>query len=299
MVDVKKFSEIDLYGLLEIDSSAQEAEIRKAYRKKALSCHPDKNPDNPKAAELFQELSKALEVLLDTIARAAYDRMQNAKKSAETRHRQLDAKRQKLKSDLEERERRAREGQRSAGGYSAKPKTPEEQFQEELDRLRREGNRMVEEEQELMRKQLQQDLQLRLVKTQTWDSSKHRVKIKWKAEKGDSSNGGYDEAKLRHYLKKYGELVALVMSPKKCGSAMVEFKNQQMAEMAVKFEKGNLQNPLTLEWLGEMPSKKPKTSSTIEDADFESVVARQMRQAEERRRLIEQMMKEDQESGNK
>ncbi|GFV32264.1 dnaJ subfamily C member 17 [Trichonephila clavipes] len=60
---------IDLYELLNISIKAEEKEIKKAYRKKALSCHPDKNPDNPKAAELFQQLSKALEVLTDKAAR--------------------------------------------------------------------------------------------------------------------------------------------------------------------------------------------------------------------------------------
>jgi len=44
-------------------------QIKKAYRKKALSCHPDKNPDNPKAAELFHELANALEILIDESAR--------------------------------------------------------------------------------------------------------------------------------------------------------------------------------------------------------------------------------------
>lgn len=46
-------------------------QIKKAYRKKALTCHPDKNPDNPRAAELFHELSRALEILTDTKARVS------------------------------------------------------------------------------------------------------------------------------------------------------------------------------------------------------------------------------------
>lgn len=40
-------------------------QIKKAYRKKALKCHPDKNPDNPEAAAEFDQLQKILEVLLD------------------------------------------------------------------------------------------------------------------------------------------------------------------------------------------------------------------------------------------
>ncbi|MEQ2316208.1 hypothetical protein AMECASPLE_030311 [Ameca splendens] len=81
--------------------------IKKAYRQKALTCHPDKNPDNPKAAELFHQLSQALEVLTDAAARAAYDKICAAKKQAEERNKKLDDKRKKIKLDLEARERRA------------------------------------------------------------------------------------------------------------------------------------------------------------------------------------------------
>ncbi len=44
-------------------------QIRTAYRKGALKCHPDKNPDNPKAADHFRELSEAFEILSDTSAK--------------------------------------------------------------------------------------------------------------------------------------------------------------------------------------------------------------------------------------
>lgn len=127
------------------------AQIRKAYRRKALSCHPDKNPDNPKAAELFQTLSKVLEILLDTSARAAYDRVIQGRKAAELRNKQLDSKRQKLKSDLERRE-------QLANRYTT-TKTAEELFKDEIDRLAKEGSRLLEEEQLLMAKRLQEERQ--------------------------------------------------------------------------------------------------------------------------------------------
>lgn len=129
-----------------------------------------------------------------------------------------------------------------------------------------------------------------------WDSSQHRIKIKWTATKDDATNGGYSEPLLRQYLQKYGDIVALVLSTKKCGSALIEFQTQDAAEMAVSYELGRAENPLTLEWLsGRAPTGKhqPMTSSTISDKDFESLVLRQMRQAEERKRLIEQMKKDD------
>ena len=65
----------DLYELFGVANDADEATIKKAYRKKALSCHPDKNPNDPRAAELFLQLSDALWVLTEEQAREAYDRM--------------------------------------------------------------------------------------------------------------------------------------------------------------------------------------------------------------------------------
>jgi DnaJ homolog subfamily C member 17 len=91
----------DLYKLLEISEDSTKEAITKAYRKKALKCHPDKNPDNPKAAEMFHLLTQTLQVLTDVAARGAYDRCRKATKATEERNSHLDAKRRKMKEDLE------------------------------------------------------------------------------------------------------------------------------------------------------------------------------------------------------
>lgn len=241
-------------------------------------------------------MSNALEILSDESARAAYDRVLNAKKAAALRHQELDSKRRKLIEDLERREKEANDHAKSKQtGYSAKGRTPEEQLKHEMDRLRKEGSRLLEEEQEMMRQKLAEDRVKMQTASNVWDSAKHRIKIKWKADKNDKTNGGYDEACLQNYLKKYGDIVALVVSSKKNGNAIVEFKTQEAAEMAVDYEKGNMNNPLSLEWVGDSPNTKRHgiSSSSVTDNDFESLVLRQMRQAEERKKLIEQMMRED------
>lgn len=104
-------------------------------------------------------MAKALEILLDTSARAAYDRVIHAKKAAEIRTKQLDSKRQKLKADLEERERAANVAQSKRHSYSTVQKTPEEQLKDEIERLRSEGSKLLEEEQLLMQQMLNEERQ--------------------------------------------------------------------------------------------------------------------------------------------
>ncbi|ROT61693.1 putative dnaJ-like subfamily B member 6 isoform X2 [Penaeus vannamei] len=57
---------VDYYKVLELNRSASQADIKKAYRRLALKWHPDKNPDNQdEATKKFKEISEAYEVLSD------------------------------------------------------------------------------------------------------------------------------------------------------------------------------------------------------------------------------------------
>ncbi|MFW6456788.1 MAG: molecular chaperone DnaJ, partial [Planctomycetota bacterium] len=63
----------DYYNILGVDRGASQEEIKKAYRKAALKYHPDRNPDDPDAAEKFKEAAQAYDVLSDPKKRKQYD----------------------------------------------------------------------------------------------------------------------------------------------------------------------------------------------------------------------------------
>ncbi|XP_061036484.1 dnaJ homolog subfamily C member 17 isoform X3 [Eubalaena glacialis] len=325
MAVAKELLQMDLYALLGIEEEATDKEMKKAYRQKALSCHPDKNPDNPKAAELFHQLSQALEVLTDAAARAAYDKVRKAKKQAAERTQKLDERRKKVKLDLEARERQAQ-----AHGSDEEEKEESRStgtLEQEIRRLREEGSRQLEEQQRVIQEQIRQEREQRLrgmaenpeskgtpklkVSPADLQATSHHLlsaeqmipwaQLKWKSKKEAKSQGGYSRDVLLRLFQKYGEVLNLVLSSKKAGTAVVEFATIKAAELAVQNEVGLVDNPLKISWLEGRPQSTmgpnhPGLSqgSVRSERDYESLVMMRMRQAAERQQLIAQMQQEDQ-----
>lgn len=71
-------SKRDYYEILEVSKSASAEEIKKAYRKKAIQFHPDKNPGNHEAEEKFKEAAEAYEILSSEEKRRRYDQYGHA-----------------------------------------------------------------------------------------------------------------------------------------------------------------------------------------------------------------------------
>jgi molecular chaperone DnaJ len=68
----------DYYEILSVPRDADDSALKSAYRKLALTYHPDRNPNNPDAGEKFREASEAYAVLSDPEKRARYDRFGHA-----------------------------------------------------------------------------------------------------------------------------------------------------------------------------------------------------------------------------
>lgn len=68
----------DYYEVLGVGKDANDAELKKAYRRLAMKYHPDRNPDDTVAEEKFKEAKEAYEILTDSQKRAAYDQYGHA-----------------------------------------------------------------------------------------------------------------------------------------------------------------------------------------------------------------------------
>ncbi|KAF8837200.1 DnaJ-domain-containing protein [Paxillus ammoniavirescens] len=126
------------YKLLDISQEATDAEIRTAYRTRSLKVHPDRNRNDPNAAQKFHALTVASTLLLDPLRRLALDAQLRLAEAKKARFASYDNKRKALVTELEEREREFKKARQE----KAKEKAAREG---ENDRVKEAGRRMREE----------------------------------------------------------------------------------------------------------------------------------------------------------
>ncbi|XP_036701150.1 dnaJ homolog subfamily C member 17 isoform X7 [Balaenoptera musculus] len=149
----------------------------------------------------------------------------------------------------------------------------------QIRRLREEGSRQLEEQQRVIQEQIRQEREQRLrgmaenpeskgtpklkVSPADLQATSHHLlsaeqmipwaQLKWKSKKEAKSQGGYSRDVLLRLFQKYGEVLNLVLSSKKAGTAVVEFATIKAAELAVQNEVGLVDNPLKISWLEGRP----------------------------------------------
>lgn len=298
--------QLDLYEILSISIDASENEIKKAFRKSARECHPDKNPDNPAAGAEFDRLKKILEVLIDPGSRAAYDRVLKGRRLAAVRARETSAKTQKLKSDLERREREV---------ALAKDKLSDaERFRRELKRLEEEGAQIIAEEVARAEKEAKEErkkVASRLSQpapspAAATKEGSYKVKVRWTTAEETEP---YTKDQIHTLFYKWGDINAVVIKQKgQKGTALVDYKLKSGAEMATQFERGLPECPVSVTEVCPRPPAPSTTPSSGQDdgeayrsglygaptnkRDYETLADMEKRRRNERARLIEEMKRE-------
>lgn len=266
---------VDHYIVLGLPSGEEaqnlsEKEISKAYRLKALVWHPDKRPDDPDAHEKFQRIKTSYEVLKDETARKLFDDLLRIQREKQHKKSQVDSKRRKMMSDLEERERAG-----FAPSHAARPYDEEERIKrklkEEVDRIRAkhakkrggfvetpesdgggDGKRREED-----RSEGGASVQL----------DKERVlKVSW-----ETMGEGYSAGRLREVFSEFGEVEDVVIrSTKKKGSALIVMATKDGAVAATRTLCGDLSNPLLVVPLQRAPQTDFTTAKKFAEAEPQS-----------------------------
>lgn len=238
-----KANNVNVYELLEMPSDAQDGTIRKAYRKQALTYHPDKNP-SPKAADKFHSISLSLKILTDKLLRNEYDNWLSSKQLEMRRSEKLDARRRKMKDDLEKAETEATFQNDLSGGqsFSWKIRSAAEsknRYGVELERLRQEGaEKRRDFEKQYLSKFEREELSSKSNKSPSSEDCTHfdsTIKIRWKIKEGISNLFTSDV--LSGIMTVFGEVESAEVLPRPSGArydtGTVKFKSRGSAVEAV------------------------------------------------------------------
>ncbi|KAJ2805528.1 hypothetical protein H4R20_002057 [Coemansia guatemalensis] len=203
--------ELDVYELLGVSVEAGEKELARAYRAKALQYHPDKNRDNPSAAQLFHDIKAAYDLLTDPQKRLEYDEKRKAQLAKRQRQSALSGQRKRMKSQLERDEQAAKEAR--AAEYAREQSVRQEaaRFREESlrdewrqDKTMREHIRRTQEQQH---QQEQRDSAAQAAMNDV-DELDRTIRIRW-----DDSEHQHSSESLAALFAEFGALEEVVVAP--------------------------------------------------------------------------------------
>ena len=220
------------YEVLGCSVESSKEHIAKAARKAALKYHPDRNAD-PKAKELFLQIQNAKDFLLDDNKRKELDEylisIKKRKEHEERRNQQMDGKRRKMKSQLEERVHLAKQPKRPTPGEAASSTStvPDPSILKNLQKenaARMEATAREHFEKEEKRKR---DLEYHKFLASLGKAG-YRVKVKWRTK--DES---HSEESLYLLFKMFGSIEEVHLIPGKGNQAIVSFTREEEARAAV------------------------------------------------------------------
>ena len=210
----------DPYDILGVPPTATEAAIQKAYRRKALQLHPDKQAGLSEAAQRqaakdFEALQQAREFLLhQPEARRAYDAKRASKlarqKADEAREKGLSEKRKKMREELAQREADAKQSRKRSRN---------------VDSLRKQGQQM---QQEYAQKEAMEAHKRRQQAKERLED--RQIKVKWSRRKIGISPSEHSLAEL---LGTYGVVESVEMTGSKGHTAMITFADPTSCAAAV------------------------------------------------------------------
>mmetsp|Transcript_15134 Transcript_15134/g.61910 ORF Transcript_15134/g.61910 Transcript_15134/m.61910 type:complete len:225 (-) Transcript_15134:1645-2319(-) len=194
--------EKNYYSVLGVSPNATQKEISRAYRKAALRWHPDKNPGDERAAQMFENIYLAYEILSDEQLRKDVDIQRKVVAQDVERRQKMDVKRRKMRDDLETREKHAYEAEMQARKNKSTKYSEDGKYG-----LSEERRKRMKEEIEKLRRDLDFDLQ-RSQKPNKPVTEKREIFVSIKPRKGCS----LDEEQISKLLKKYGTETTLTMT---------------------------------------------------------------------------------------
>ena len=209
--------------------------------------------------------------------------MRRARREKAKRDNLLDDKRRKLKEDLESREKVAKEKSEEKTKDLKKNKE-EERFQTEIERLRREGNKLLEQEMDFIDQQVRMERKRTKEQKESKPIVSHqpaRFKISWPSKLNDK----IDEDLIRALFEKYGEIDVLVIGKKL--SAVLEYKHLDDAFKCLNDE-SNIKDTysISLKWLGPDLKSKPAEEVIVEEQnefqsfeDMEAAILKKLKEA--------------------